>query len=113
MTHTTAKPTLVLKADFVPFTVLQMHDTDLENLQLQLEKKIDQAPRYFNQAPLIIDVTNLKDNNTLNLSQLCATLKALHIIPMGIRGLQKNQHSAAIEEGFEPAQHVIQPLNPC
>ena len=100
MTITTTQQAIILKADFVPFTILQMNDTDLENLQLQLEKKIEQAPLYFNQAPVIIDVTHLIEKSTLNLPQLCKTLKSLHIIPVGIRGLLKNQHRAAIKEGL-------------
>jgi septum site-determining protein MinC len=89
-----------LKADFMPLTVLQLHGTNLESIQAQLNKTIKKAPQYFTYAPVVIDVKKISQLPTLDLAELCNTLRRAKIIPVGIKGMAAEYHPKAIEHGL-------------
>ena len=90
----------LLKADFIPLTVINMVDTNIENFQAKWSQTIAKAPHYFTHAPVVIDVKKIAKNDALDVSALCTTLKASKIIPVGIKGLAKHQHDEAIANGL-------------
>ena len=85
-----SKDSFQLKADFLPITILRLlrHETDL--LQTQLEQTIQKAPQFFENAPVILDVTELDDLTECDAAQVCAILRACKMHPIASRGL-KNQ----------------------
>lgn len=89
-----------LKADLIPLTVLKITDLTLNGIHRQLQQTIQQAPNYFQFAPILIDLTDLRNQSTLKLQDLCALLKAEKLIPVAIRGLideqQARLHNLAI-----------------
>ena len=89
-----------LKADFLPFTVLQISQPNIGKIKTQLQSKINQAPKYFNQAPVIIDIDKTPENDTLNLVELCELLKTFKIMPIGIRGINSQQQKIATSQGL-------------
>ena len=85
-----------LKADFVPLTVMRLQSADLDNLAQQLTSTFRKAPNYLDQAPVIIDVTELKKQNIpFDLNAICSLAKTHGFIPVGIRGLSDDEYKAA------------------
>lgn len=89
-----------LKADLVPLTVIKLTQPSSKVLYQQIADKISKAPKYFDHAPVLIDVVDLAEQETLDLSELTQNLKQQKLIPVAIRGLknteQAEQHDLAI-----------------
>lgn len=84
------------KADFFPITVLKITQSDIDKIEQQLLNKIQSAPNYFQQAPMIIDINEInQDIDAVNLKAICDLLREQTIIPVGIRGLQNKQYHLA------------------
>lgn len=87
-----------LKADFFPMTVLKLKDFSAQQIRDQLNSIAATAPNYFQNSPMVIDVTHWATEwSELDLTALCNTLKELQIIPVGIRGLPKKHHQLAYD----------------
>src|SRR3990167_8910890 len=85
-----SKDSFQLKADFLPITILRLlrHETDL--LQTQLEQTIQKAPQFFENAPVILDVTELDDSQECDAAQICAILRTCKMHPIASRGLKNH-----------------------
>ena len=79
-----------LKADFLPITILRLLRHEKELLETQLQQTIQKAPQFFENAPVILDVTDLEGAETLDTAQICDVLRACKMHPIAGRGL-KNQ----------------------
>lgn len=84
-----------LKADLVPMTVIKLTQTDLSHIQRQLLKTIEKAPKYFQNAPILIDIADIKEQSELNLSGLVDLLKERQILPVAVRGANDASSSFA------------------
>lgn len=85
-----------LKADFFPITVFKLASYDLMNITEGLKKIIDSAPKYFQYAPIIIDINELvNENKSFNLNELCDVLRKYKIIPVGVRGWHNKEEVLA------------------
>jgi len=77
-----------LKANFFPVTIVKFLRLDLTSILNQLKLIHSTAPNYFRQSPIIIDLTTVKrSSKDLRLNELCETLRANQMIPVGIQGL--------------------------
>lgn len=93
---TSAKPVLEFKSG--SFTVPSLHllGNDLDAIKIELEIKIKQAPDFFSQSSIIIDLQTLTERNiTLNTNQLIALVRALNFQPIGLRGGTSAQNEQA------------------
>lgn len=79
--------------------VLYLWEPDSETLTGQLQEKFGQAPGFFKNLPLIIDLGALQDCGPLtNFGQLLTSLRGYGLVPMAVRGanaVQKEQALAA------------------
>ncbi|MBS0358407.1 MAG: septum site-determining protein MinC [Proteobacteria bacterium] len=90
-----------LKGSLFTFTVLQLISTNPEAFSTQLTDLIKQAPKFFEHAPIVIDLQLLsEEDNTVDLPTIVAALKAQHLIPVGIRSNQPKHHKAAQSIGL-------------
>ena len=96
----TNKESFQFKADFMPLTVVKLKKCDLESFSHELNDTVAKAPKYFTNAPVIIDVNQLNKLDTLDLSELCQKLKEFAIIPVGIKGLPRRLHETALANGL-------------
>lgn len=92
-----------LKGGLFPLTTLQILNNDLQALEEQLNAKIEQAPHFFNNAPVVIDLYHLsKDDlpeNIDNQIDFCALKHILmhkNLIPVGVKNANKQQQQLAI-----------------
>lgn len=88
------------KANFLPCTVLQITRYDLDVIEQQLLSTIRNAPPFFSDLPVIIDLDKIKSLGTLNFAKLKEILLANKMIPVGVRGGHDEQHLAAAMIGL-------------
>lgn len=95
--------TFQLKGGLYPLTALQMLGNDLRSFEQQLKSKISQAPKFFHQAPIVIDLQKLNHQDPppeLNFKVLLEILTANDLKPVGVRGGLPEQQIAASEAGL-------------
>lgn len=89
-----------LKGGLYPLTALQLLGTQLDDFSLQLTDKIKQAPKFFYQAPVVIDLQKLENGELLDFKKLKTILLAHHLIPVGIKSASSDAQTLAIAAGF-------------
>lgn len=87
---------LEIKAGSITLPILKLHSADLGVLRRQLEQKLKQAPEFFRNAPIIIDLSALDpDTERLDFPVFVEILRDLGLSPVGVRGGNQIQHHAA------------------
>lgn len=89
-----------LKASSFTLPVLTLLDTEIPVITKQLEQKVKQAPEFFKNAPLVIDLCQLAAQTTIDFEPIIDQIKRLGITPIGIRGGNAAQNSAAQSLGL-------------
>ena len=80
---------------------MQLLETDLNKLATQLAQRVAQAPNFFQNTPLVIDLQGIQDNpESLDFVQLKATLIQHGLLPVGIRHGNEHQEQAALAVGL-------------
>lgn len=90
-----------LKGSLFTLSVLQLKNPDLGLLSQQLAEKIKLAPRFFNHAPIVIDLheENLAIEN-IDFKELKKILTQNQLIPVGVRGGKQEAQNKAEAAGF-------------
>ncbi len=105
----TAKSSVEFKSSTfsVPVLVIQSHD--LSDITRKLEEKLQQAPDFFKNSPILLDVRTISEPSTkkLDLNALIKLLRDKKLFPIGLRGGNADQNNIAIKLGVS-----IQPTNP-
>ena len=97
-TQTTLAP-FEFKGGLFPLTALQITEASLKQLETALQQKIAQAPNFFRNAPLIIDLQKVK-HETVDLPALLDILKQNALYPVGLRGASQAQFTQALQLGL-------------
>lgn len=96
-----AKTGMLLKGGMFTLTTLHLQDNNIDDLSQLLEDKIKQAPKFFEYAPVILDVHSLpQETEMADFYLIINTLKSKKLIPIGIRGATKGVKEAAIQIGL-------------
>lgn len=96
--------TFQLKGGLYPLTALQLLETNLAVFEEQLTVKIQQAPKFFYHAPIVIDLQKLKSGSSIDIKKLKELLLQNHLVPVGLKGATKEQQEQAIAVGFAVLQ---------
>lgn len=75
----------IFKGSLFALTSIQIQGTNLKNLDEHLQLKIKQAPGFFKNAPMVIDLSKLPADYTPDISKLIACLRNNNLIPIGIK----------------------------
>jgi len=90
-----------LKGHLATLMTLQLLDTNNEKFVKQLQHRILQAPNFFKNAPIIIDLKAVQNNNEkLNLLQLIDSVRQLGLVPVAIRGGNTEQNDIVVKAGL-------------
>lgn len=90
----TSAPVLRLKASLHPFTVLELVSLDLDAISQDLTHRLQQAPQLLLGAPVVVQLPAVPV--TIEKAQtLIARLRALKLIPIGLRHAQGEDNQAA------------------
>lgn len=90
-----------LKGSLFTLTVLQLIETDYEAFAAQLEAMVAQAPKFFRNTPVVIDLQRLANpSQQVDLNRLLEELRQHGLIPVGLRGGQPEHQTAALTVGL-------------
>lgn len=97
-----SSPTIAveLKSGSITLPILRVNTVDQKQIRLQLEQKLGKAPEFFRNAPIIIDVCNLSDDekSALDFATLLKVVYGLALVPVGMRGGNSDHQKAAQAE---------------
>lgn len=90
------KIVLEFKSTSLVAPVLVLSSTDLVDIEQQLAEKVAQAPEFFKNSPVIIDLQKLAAlAETIEVGQIVSILKTHGFLPIGIRGGTETHHAQA------------------
>ncbi|NKB47196.1 MAG: septum site-determining protein MinC [Legionellales bacterium] len=90
-----------LKGSLFTLTVLQLHQADMDSLTHQLDRLVQQAPKFFQHTPVVIDLQAVQQvNGAIDFAQLADQLRQRGMIPVGVRNGSTAQQQAAIAAKF-------------
>jgi len=91
-------------------TVLRLTTPDLGALKRSLRTKLEQLPGFFQDAPVVVDLSALegadedegegRDRQEVSLDELAALLRDLKVVPIGIRNLRESRRAEARAAGL-------------
>ncbi len=91
------KPAVEIKSTQFSAPILVIFNTDLKQIDLLLEEKISLAPEFFNNSPLVLDLQNCNQKQTLDTPALIHLLREKKLFPIGISGGNEDQNNQALE----------------
>jgi septum site-determining protein MinC len=83
-----------LRATTFTLPTLRLFDADLGELSRFLETKIQQAPEFFRNAPVVVDLSHLPEV-ALDFPLLVGLLRGLGLLPIGVRGGSEQHRETA------------------
>jgi septum site-determining protein MinC len=95
-----AEPVFELKASSFTLPVIRLLGLDMDAVEAQLAPKVEQAPGFFRNTPVVIDLGALARNaGAVAFPQLVGLLRGLGMIPVGVRGggAEHNEAARAME----------------
>ena len=93
-------PCLKLKASLLPMTVLELHHYETEQMDHELRDKTRQAPDFFENLPVVIDLEKLDPDAVIPFKDLVAQCLSFSIKVVAVRGGHPAQQLAAKEAGL-------------
>ncbi len=93
------KPGAELKGSAFTLTVLRLLSSDLTDVERDLRQKIAIGPRFFANAPVVLDLERVRTNE-LDFVALLKLLRELDLVPVGARHATPAQQDAAIAAGL-------------
>ena len=85
-----------LKGSVFTMTVLHLEDAVPAQIQQLLEQKASQAPKFFDSAPLVINVELLDE--VPDFSQIMSAILSANFIPVGVTGVKSNEMREAAKQ---------------
>ncbi len=90
-----------LRGSLFTLSVLQILTADLDHVLKELKLAIHQAPKFFDHAPIVVDLQHLQDPNAIiDFADLQQRLREQGLIPVGIRGGNSTHHQQAKLSGL-------------
>jgi septum site-determining protein MinC len=84
-----------LRGGSITLPVLKLLSPDMDKVAHLLRLKIHQAPDFFHNAPVVIDLHEMATSDGLDFFALLTLLRSLALVPVGIRGGNEAHHRAA------------------
>lgn len=85
-----------LKAASFTLPIFRLLNLNMEAVAEQLGARVDQAPEFFRNTPIVIDLGGFPDGvGEIEFPHLVGLLRGFGLIPFGVRGGSKPQHAAA------------------
>jgi septum site-determining protein MinC len=102
-----APATFEIKSANLPLVALLLKSTDLDALAAELGARFGDAPEFFDNDPLVIDLTLLEPHAPVEFARLVELLRGHRVLPVAARGGSAQQMAAALQAGLAPAPEVV------
>ena len=111
--QTNTSPIFELKSAALTLVAVQLKTTDLELLALALEARLADAPELFDQDPVAIDLSLLREaDEAIDFDALVALLRRYKMQPIAAKAGSAAQMEAALAAGLTEAHGAAQPSTP-
>lgn len=111
--QTNTSPIFELKSAALTLVAVQLKTTDLELLALALEARFADAPELFDQDPVAIDLSLLREaDEAIDFDALVALLRRYKMQPIAAKAGSAAQMEAALAVGLTEAHGAAQPSTP-
>ncbi len=117
LSHTIYTPAFELKGSLTTIMVLRLLDNNNEQIAEQFAEKVAKVPHFFQNAPLVIDLYAVRDEN-IDMPYLVNFLRTAGLIPVAVRGGSELQHNLALNMGLgwlpdsKSKDHPRRPIGP-
>ncbi|MEQ6340637.1 MAG: septum site-determining protein MinC [Gammaproteobacteria bacterium] len=102
------KDALDIKGSVFTLSVLCLKSNDIDAMARALGARLAQAPRFFQNAPVVIDVKAVRDTG-LDFHALVRLLRDNQLVPVGVRHATPEQLEVAISAGLAVMQGGSKP----
>jgi septum site-determining protein MinC len=100
-------PTFEIKSAQWPLVALLLRTTNLDELQLELQQRFGDTPDFFDQDPLLLDLSALQDEGQVpNFDRLLPLLRSYRLQPLAFKGGGPEQIEAARIAGLVSADEA-------
>ncbi len=94
-------PAAELKGSVFTLTVVRIQSPELDAVETQLKEYLARGPRFFENAPVVVDLEPLTSRDKRpDLFKLITLLQTLRLIPVGVRNACPEQRLEAIKGGI-------------
>ena len=93
-------PPFQLRGGAFTLLVLRLNDPKDPTLFQKLADKIAQAPNFFRNAPVVIDLQSLAEAPPFNMAELGRRLRQHQLVPIGVQNATEEQMRAAVNAGW-------------
>jgi septum site-determining protein MinC len=94
-------PGAEIKGSKFTLTLVRLLTNDLADIERDLRKKIATGPRFFANAPVVLDLDQVRDiRPELDFLALVTVLKELALVPVGVHHATLAQQAAAVAAGL-------------
>jgi len=105
-----APATFEIKSANLPLVALLLKSAELADLARDLAQRFGDVPDFFDQDPLLVDLSPLQDSGQdaeLDFPALLELLRAYRLLPLAVRGGSAAQLAAAQAAGLVPAAEAL------
>jgi septum site-determining protein MinC len=109
-----APATFEIKSANLPLVSLLLKSTDLAALADDLKARFGDIPDFFDNDPLVLDLSPLDGKGEVDFSELLHMLRGYRVMPVAVRGGSEQQMQAAVAKGLAVANElrVVTPATP-
>jgi septum site-determining protein MinC len=109
-----APATFEIKSANLPLVSLLLKSTDLAALADELKARFGDIPDFFDNDPLVLDLSPLEGKGEVDFSELLHMLRGYRVMPVAVRGGSSQQMQAATAKGLAVANElrVVKPATP-
>lgn len=95
-----------LKSATLPLIAVVLRTPDLAALQVELESRLAQTSDFFDQDPVLVDLSSLPEGSDVDFAALVRLLRRMQVVPVAVRGARTEQLAAARAAGLAEAPDV-------
>lgn len=89
-----------LKGSLFTLTVIQLWQSDLDTIEQHLKAKIEQAPGFFQNVPVVLDLAEIDPASRPDFVALGGLLRRHGLVPVGIRNAGPPLQDSAVQAGL-------------
>ena len=101
-----APATFEIKSANLPLVSLLLKSTDLAALADELKARFGDVPEFFDNDPLVLDLSPLGGQGEIDFSELLHLLRGYRVMPVAVRGGSAAQMEAAVLKGLAVANEL-------
>lgn len=109
--HTKPKTTFQLKGGLYHFMTLRLLAVDLPLFAKQLDEQLQQAPNFFRNASIVLDLQKINHINEIDFSAFTKILRNKNLFPLGVTHASEAQKTRAILAGLAPLYNNAREVN--